>query len=66
MNFIEFHNHIHKRDFLIVCLNDYKLEGEYHTFIAVQDKQGHGFHAEGKSDNLSQIYKEIIAKIENQ
>lgn len=63
MNFNEFHNIIHNKGFLIVCLNDYKLKGEYHTFVAIQDKKGRGFHAEGKSTNLSEIYQEIINKI---
>lgn len=65
MDFKEFHNQIHQKGYMIVCLNDYKLKGQHYTFIAVQDKDDHGFHAEGPSNNLAEIYQEIITKIEN-
>ncbi|PIY96959.1 MAG: hypothetical protein COY66_02190 [Candidatus Kerfeldbacteria bacterium CG_4_10_14_0_8_um_filter_42_10] len=63
MEFKQFQKQIHQKGFLIVCLNDYKLKGDYYTFIAVQDKKGRGFHAEGKSANLSKIYQGIIVKM---
>jgi hypothetical protein len=63
MIFTEFHNLIHQRNFLILCLNDYKMNGQFHTFIAIQDKFGHGFHAEGLSENVSEVYEQLIEKL---
>jgi hypothetical protein len=63
MNFEEFHKKIHEKGFQIVCLNDYQMKGAQHTFIAIQDKKGHGFHAEGSSENMAMIFQELIAKI---
>lgn len=64
MTFQEFHEFIHQKGFLIVCLNDYKFKGEVHTFISVQDKKGHGYHSEGLSKNVAKVYQELVTKIE--
>ena len=63
MNFAEFHQTIHQHNFQILVLNDYRLKGKMYTFIAVQDKEGHGFQAEGPSNQIDKIYQELITKI---
>ncbi|MBU2229433.1 hypothetical protein KJ810_03445 [Patescibacteria group bacterium] len=63
MDFKQFQKAIHEKGFLILCLNDYKKDGEYYTFIGIQDKLGHGYHAEGKSTEVDSVYEELISKI---
>ncbi|MFA6525552.1 MAG: hypothetical protein WCT33_04785 [Patescibacteria group bacterium] len=63
MNFAEFQKKIHEKGYLILCLNDYKKDGEFYTFIGIQDKSGHGYNAEGLSGNLDNVYNELIGKI---
>ncbi|MBU1075293.1 hypothetical protein KJ733_03990 [Patescibacteria group bacterium] len=63
MNFSEFQSAIHDKGYLILCLNDYKKDEEYYTFIGIQDKLGHGYHAECKSTEMDSVYEELISKI---
>lgn len=63
MNFEEFYKKIHEKGFQVVCLNDYQMKGTQRTFIAIQDKNGNGFHTEGLSENIEMIYQELLAKI---
>ena len=65
MNFSEFQSAIHDKGYLILCLNDYRKDGEYYTFIGIQDKLGHGYHAEGASTDMRGVYKELINMIES-
>ncbi|MEK7569876.1 MAG: hypothetical protein AAB515_00310 [Patescibacteria group bacterium] len=64
MTFVEFQKVIHQHDFLIVCLNDYKREGIFYTFVAIQNKLGHGYHAEGRTDVLSDTLEELVAQMQ--
>ncbi len=64
MTFVEFQETIHASGYLIVCLNDYKREGAFYTFVAIQDKAGHGYHAEGRTDALSDTLKELVAQMQ--
>ena len=63
MNFKDFQKIIHAKEYLILCLNDYKKDEEFYTFIGIQDKSGNGFHAEGRSDNMESVYSDLISKI---
>lgn len=64
MTFEIFQKTIHEKGFQIVCLNDYKLNGEQHTFIAIQNKTGIGFHAEGKTEDLAGVCAQLLKKLE--
>ena len=65
MNFAQFQDTIHQKGFLILVLNDYQQDNKIHTFVAVQDKLDHGFHAEGPKDKLDLVYQGLIDKINN-
>ncbi|MFA6271757.1 MAG: hypothetical protein WC693_01430 [Patescibacteria group bacterium] len=65
MNFTEFQKTIHEKGYLILCLNDYKKDGEFYTFIGIQNKSGQGYNAEGLSDNLSAVYENLISRIQS-
>jgi hypothetical protein len=64
MTFEAFQKVIHSKGFQIVCLNDYKLQGEQHTFIAIQNKTGQGYHAEGKTEELAGVCAQLLEKLE--
>ena len=63
MDFEQFQKIIHEKGYLILCLNDYKKDGEFYTFIGIQNKSGNGFHAEGKRDEMESVYSDLISKI---
>ena len=66
MTFEAFQKAIHAKGFQIVCLNDYKLQGEQHTFIAIQNKTGVGFHAEGKTEELGDVCSQLLEKLKGE
>jgi hypothetical protein len=63
MNFTEFQKAIHEKGYLILCLNDYKKDGIFYTFIGIQDKSGNGYNEEGPSENLGMVYEELVKRI---
>ncbi len=67
MKFKQFEKELKENGYGIVAMNHYKLDGKWHTYCVVLNKEGNkAIKAEAEAENSEDVFKDIYDQIKSQ